>query len=198
IAGGHDGSLEGDPQWTVGQIGGALEFDGTDDFIDCGSSTDYEIPVNITIACWIKLDVFDKTWQAIITTSDSSWRVHRSGSTNNIAWGTTGLAPLDLTGSTDVSTGDWFHVAGVYDGSQKLLYINGELDASSNSTGNISTVTTPVFIGENSGARNRYWAGLIDDVRIYNNALTQAEIQSAMLGEGFPYASMVQSIMIHG
>jgi len=190
LAGGHDGTLEGDPQWVAGQVGsGALEFDGAGDFVNCGSSPDYEIPVNITVACWIKVDVFDKTWQAIITTSDSSWRVHRSGDTNNIAWGTTGVEPLDLTGTTDVSTGDWFHVAAVYNGSQKLLYINGELDASSNSTGNITASTVPVYIGDNSGATGRFWAGLIDDVRIYNNVLTQTEIQSAMLGEGFPYAS---------
>ena len=190
LVGGHDGSLEGDPQWVAGKVGsGALEFDGAGDFVNCGSSPDYEIPVNITIACWIKVDVFDKTWQAIITTSDSSWRLHRSGSTNNIAWGTTGLAPLDLTGTTDVSTGDWFHVAGVYDGSQKLLYINGEVDASSDSTGSITASTMPVYIGDNSASTGRFWAGLIDDLRIYNNALTQAEIQSAMLGEGFGYAS---------
>ncbi len=188
--GGHDGTLEGDPQWVAGQVGsGALEFDGTGDYVDCGSSPDYEIPVNITVACWIKVDVFDTTWQAIITTSDNSWRLHRSGDTNNIAWGTSGLTPLDLTGSTDVSTGDWFHVAGVYDGAQKLLYINGEIDATSDSTGNITTSTMPVFIGDNSQNTGRHWAGLIDDVRIYNNALTQADIQSAMLGEGYPFAS---------
>ncbi|MHC4431833.1 MAG: LamG-like jellyroll fold domain-containing protein, partial [Planctomycetota bacterium] len=184
---GHDGTIMGDPQWVPGKLGGALEFDGSGDYVDCGSSTDYQIPVNISITCWIKVDVFDKTWQAIITTSDSSWRVHRSGSTNNIAWGSTGLTPLDLTGTTDVSTGDWFHVAAVYNGAQKLLYINGELDASSDSTGEISTVTTPVFIGENSGATGRHWAGLIDDVRIYKRALTDVEILGVMAGGGAEY-----------
>ena len=66
---GHDGTIMGDPQWVPGKLGGALEFDGAGDYVDCGASPDYEIAVNITIACWINVDVFDKTWQAIITTS---------------------------------------------------------------------------------------------------------------------------------
>ncbi|MHC4228239.1 MAG: hypothetical protein ACYSW0_12510, partial [Planctomycetota bacterium] len=58
---GHDGTIMGDPQWVPGKLGGALEFDGAGDYVDCGASPDYEIAVNITIACWIKVDVFDKT-----------------------------------------------------------------------------------------------------------------------------------------
>jgi len=184
---GHDGTIMGDPQWVPGKLGGALEFDGSGDYVDCGSSPDFEIAVNITIACWIKVDVFDKTWQAIITTSDSSWRVHRSSSSNNIAWGSSGLSPTDLTGTTDVSTGDWFHIAAVYNGAQKLLYINGNLDASSDSTGNITASSVPVYIGENSGATGRFWAGLIDDVRIYKRALTDTEILGVMSGGGAEY-----------
>jgi hypothetical protein len=184
---GHDGTLVGDPQWVSGMLGGALEFDGAGDYVDCGSSPDYEIAVNISITCWIKVNQFTPTWQAIITTSDSSWRVHRSGSTNNIAWGTTGLTPLDLTGTTDVSTGDWFHIAAVYNGTQKLLYINGNVDASSDSTGNITASTMPVYIGDNSGATGRFWDGLIDDVRIYRRALNEVEILGVMAGGGAEY-----------
>jgi hypothetical protein len=184
---GHDGTLMGDPKWVPGKLGGALEFDGDGDYVDCGASSDFEIPVNLSITCWIKVNQFDKTWQAIMTTSDSSWRVHRSSSSNNIAWGTSGLSPTDLTGTTDVSTGEWFHIAAVYNGTQKLLYINGNLDASSDSTGNISTSSMPVFIGENSGATNRFWDGLIDDVRIYSRALSETEILGVMSGGGTEY-----------
>jgi hypothetical protein len=184
---GHDGTLMGDPKWVSGHLGGALEFDGDGDYVDCGSSPDFEIPVNISITCWIKVNQFDKTWQAIITTSDSSWRVHRSSSSNNIAWGSSGLSPTDLTGTTDVSTGEWFHIAAVYNGTQKLLYINGNLDASSDSTGNITTSSMPVYIGENSGATSRFWDGLIDDVRIYRRALSETEILGVMAGGGTDY-----------
>ena len=184
---GHDGTLVGDPKWVPGRLGGALEFDGDGDFVELENNTDFDIPVNITITCWIKVNQFDKTWQAIVTNGDGSWRVHRSSSSNNIAWGSSGLSPTDLTGTTDVSTGEWFHIAAVYNGTQKLLYINGNLDASSDSTGNINNSTYGVNIGENDQATGRYFDGLIDDVRIYRRALLDVEILGVMAGGGTDY-----------
>jgi len=173
---GNDGVLMGDPQWVEGIVGGALEFDGVDDFIDCGNSPVLAITGDITVACWIKVAQFDKSWQAIVTTGDSSWRVHRSSGSDNVAWGTSGLDPTDLTGTVNVNDAQWHHIAGVYNGSQKLLYIDGVLDASADSTGNINASTYNVNIGENNQATGRYFNGLIDDVRIYNQALSAAEI----------------------
>jgi hypothetical protein len=94
---GNNGTLMGDPQWVAGQIDGALELDGTGDYVDCGNDASYNIPVNITLAAWIKVGTFDRSWQAICNRGDSSWRLHRSGGSNNISWGTSGLEPLDLT-----------------------------------------------------------------------------------------------------
>ncbi|MEA3226452.1 MAG: LamG domain-containing protein, partial [Planctomycetota bacterium] len=184
---GNDGTLVGDPQWVPGRLGGALEFDGSGDYVEFANNTNFDIPVNITVACWIKVNLFDKTWQAIVTNGDGSWRVHRSSSSSNIAWGTSGLSPTDLTGTTDVSTGEWFHIAAVYDGTQKLLYIDGNLDASSNSTGNINNSSYGVNIGENDQATGRHFDGLIDDVRIYRRALRDTEILGVMSGGGAEY-----------
>ena len=179
---GNDGTLQGNPQWVAGKIGGALEFDGNGDYVDCGDSLAFNINTNITVACWIKVRQLDKSWQAIVAQGDDSWRVHRSSSSNNIAWGTNGLSPKDITGSVNVNDGQWHHVAGVYDGAQKHLYVDGNLDASSNSTGKINNSSYNVNIGENAQATGRYWDGLIDDVRVYNRALTQEEIQPVMIG----------------
>jgi hypothetical protein len=166
---GNNGTLMGDPQWVVGQIDGALEFDGDGDYVDCGNDASYNIPVNITLAAWIKVGTFDTGWQAICNKGDSSWRLHRSGSSNNIAWGTTGLTPLDLTGSSNANDGAWHHYAGVYNGTQKILYHNGDVDASVASTGNIDNNTYNVMIGENAQSTGRHFLGTIDDVRIYRD-----------------------------
>jgi hypothetical protein len=177
---GNDGTLVGDPQWVAGMVDGAIELDGVDDFVDCGNSELLDITGDITVACWIKVDLFDKNWQAIVTHGDNSWRVHRSSGSDNVAWGTSGLSPTDLTGTTNVNDAEWHHVAGVYNGAQKLLYIDGALDASADSTGNINSSTFNVNIGENNQATGRFFDGLIDDVRIYNKALPALQIRDIM------------------
>ena len=83
----------------------------------------------------------------------------------------------NIRGSVSVNDGQWHHVAGVYDGSVMSLYIDGELDVSSICKGSIDVTDKPLYIGENSEEPNRFWNGLIDDVRIYNCGLSQSEIE---------------------
>jgi len=180
---GNHGALQGDPQWVIGQVGGALEFDGSGDFVDCGANTVFNIDTNISVMCWIKVRRFNRNWQAVVTQGDNSWRLHRSSNTDNIAWGTSGLDPTDITGSINVNDEEWHHVAGVYNGTQKILFVDGNIDASADATGSIDSSTYRVHIGENAQQTRRHWNGLIDDVRIYNKALTMEEIQEAMRGE---------------
>ncbi|MEE9465699.1 MAG: LamG-like jellyroll fold domain-containing protein, partial [Candidatus Neomarinimicrobiota bacterium] len=180
---GNDGTLVGDPQWVTGQLNGALEFDGNGDFVNCGNDASFNIPINITVAAWIKVGTFDRDWQSICTHGDNSWRLHRSGSSNNISWGTSGLTPMDLTGSVNANDGAWHHFAGVYNGTQKILYHMGDVDAAVASTGNIDSSNYNVNIGENNQQTGRNFIGIIDDVRIYRRALTETEIEEIMLGE---------------
>lgn len=72
--------------------------------------------------------------------------------------------------------GRWHHVVGTYDGSQICLYADGKLDISSTASGTIKVNDQPVYIGENSEQSNRFWNGLIDDVRLYSYAMSEDEI----------------------
>ena len=74
--------------------------------------------------------------------------------------------------------GSWTHVALTYDGSLLRLYVNGVQAASANVSGAIQSSSSPLWIGGNQYDEN--FVGLIDDVRVYNRALTQAEIQTDM------------------
>jgi hypothetical protein len=66
----------------------------------------------------------------------------------------------------------------VYDGEKMYLYIDAVLDVSQAASGGIGTNDQPVYIGENSEMAQRFWNGLIDEVRIYNCALDEGRIKA--------------------
>jgi hypothetical protein len=175
--GSHAGKLVGDATWTEGVAGGALQFDGQGDYVDLGTSPDFDIADRITIAAWVKVTAFDMDWQAIIAKGDTAWRLSRDQD-NNLHFGCTGLWPEWVRGNVDVNDGRWHHVAGSYDGSELRLYVDGKLDASARTQGAINVNAYPVYIGENAEHPGRSWHGLIDDVRLYNYALSETEIRS--------------------
>jgi len=174
----NHGTLHGDPEYVPGHVDNALDCDGTGDYVDCGNSTVLnQITANVTVAAWIQVRTFDTTWQAILTKGDNSWRIHRGSSSNNINFAISGHNPLSITGTTNVNDGEWHHVAGVYDGAGKVLYVDGQVEASDTATGAIPVSTYNVNIGENSQQTGRHWSGLIDDARIYKRALSAKDIQ---------------------
>lgn len=176
----HAGTPVGNPKWTPGAMGGALEFSGKGDYVDLGTAADFDITDRITVCAWIKVNAFDVDWQTIIAKGDTAWRLSRDQA-NNLHFACTGLWPEWARGSANVNDSQWHHVAGVYDGAEIRLYIDGKLDASAKTRGSINVNTYPVWIGENAEHPGRGWHGLIDDVRLYNYALSQAEIEN--LGE---------------
>jgi hypothetical protein len=173
---GNDGVLVGDPQWVGGQLGGALEFDGIDDYVDCGNGASLDITGDITVMCWIKVAAFSKTWETILGRGDDSYRMSRGpGTGDSIHFGANGTGD-NLNATTVVTTDTWRHVALVYDGTDKIIYIDGVEDARAASSGNINSSAYNMVIGHNSQQANRFLTGLVDDVRIYNQALSAAEV----------------------
>ena len=163
-----------------GYPGTALDFDGDDDFITIPNEPPFDFTGAMTIEAWIRVDAFDKTWQAIVTKGDSAWRLHRYNNTNTVAFGTTGLSNVDLYGTTNVNDGQWHHVAAVYDGSNKYLYVDGRLDASAAAAGSVSLNNYAVRIGENWEETGRQFDGRMDEVRIWSVARNQDQIRETM------------------
>jgi hypothetical protein len=81
-----------------------------------------------------------------------------------------------IVSSTNLTAGVWYHVAGVVDGENRSLYINGQLDTSAGNPVAISTnIVAPIIIGR-AGGGGYYFPGIIDDVRIYDKPLSAGEI----------------------
>jgi len=152
-----------------------FQFDDASAYVEAPLTLDVN-PSAFTISVWINVIAFDKTWQAIVTKGDSSWRLHRSGTSSTVAFSTTGLSNVDLSSARSVNDGLWHHLAAVYDGTNKYIYIDGTLDASVAVTGTLAQNAYPVRIGENAQATGRYFNGFIDEVGLYNQALSSAQI----------------------
>ena len=174
-----NGTAQGNPVYEAGAVGQAMMFDGIDDYVDCTNNVKFDtITDKITVAAWIRVDLFDKNYQAIVTKGDSSWRIARDGTGDDVQWRCNGPTPsLEVVSQATVNDGQWHHLAGTYDGATARLYVDGVLDGSMATTGAISKNTAPVYISGNSEKASRLWNGSIDDVRIYNRALTEAEVR---------------------
>ena len=194
--GNNDGTLEGDATWAAGWIVGALELDG-DDYVDCGSKDGYNITEQITLAAWIKPDPeFNyPDWSGIIMRGGpniDTFAFYYNGPNQQLGFKTTGTStPWMAIAAPGLFDGEWHHVAAVYDGTRKPIYLDGEEVGSMDTTGSIETSDGRLLLGagRDMSPPTHYLVGLIDDARIYDAALDQVEIQASMLGaEGFPFA----------
>ena len=186
-ANGLHGRLMGDAQIVSdAERSNVLSLDGDGDYVDCGNVSAFDITGSITVACWIKVNAFDKEYQSIVTRGVFSWRIYREGSTNNLSFVCNGLSEDTCTSSEtrDVNDGKWHHVVGAYDGQKICLYIDGNINNSMNATGLMNLDQENVYIGAmNMGIPSFEFNGLIDDVRIYSYALSQEEVGALYAGE---------------
>ncbi|TKJ35764.1 MAG: hypothetical protein CEE38_14250 [Planctomycetes bacterium B3_Pla] len=174
------GTEMGNPTYEAGVFGQAISLDGDGDYVDCGLAPEFDITDFITFTYWIKVVEFDKGWNTVLSKGDDSWRSSRAARNNFMEAAVTGTTGDYTYGVTPVDDRQWHHVGFVYDGKRNYLYLDGELDASEPSTGQINVSSHPLWIGENSQFQGGCWNGLIDDVQIYNRALSQEEVQIIM------------------
>jgi len=173
---GNDGSLQGDPVWrpNMGKIAGALEFDGSGDYVKIDDESEFDIIGQITISAWVNIASIPAEWTAIVTKGDSAWRLSTESADRRFHFAIGGSTWLN--GQERVSANEWHHIVSVYNGRQMRTYIDGKLDVSKPCNEGIRSNGYPVYIGENAEQTGRFWHGLIDDVRIYNYALKEADI----------------------
>ncbi|MBT3501187.1 MAG: LamG domain-containing protein, partial [Candidatus Marinimicrobia bacterium] len=143
----------------------------------------------MTVEAWIKLDDFGaiNEWEAFVAKGDGAWRLHRAYGTDKLNFAiNNGIGSLNITGTTNIADGGWHHIVGVFDNDNDklMIYVNGSLDGTSAGvTATIDNTAYKVAIGENLQNTGRYVDGKIDEVRIWNDARTQAEIQANMYTE---------------
>ena len=175
---GNNGTISGATWTTSGKYGNALIFNGTNALVTINNAASLQLTSGMTLEAWVyPTTVSNKSRDVIYKGNDN---YYLEGSTNNSrrpALGGTFGSPIYGTAALTANT--WTHLAGTYDGATMSLYINGVQVTSRAQTGAIATSTNPLQIGGDS-IYGQYFAGRIDEVRVYNRALGAAEIQSDM------------------
>jgi len=174
----NTGSLINGPIWTNGKIDGALSFDGVDDAVQIGTSN---ISVSGgTIAFWAYAENFSSAHHFFFSHMTQPWSNRIQLYTDN----TEGYLDLGLgdshtrhTNIQDLNTNIWYHITLTWDGANYVVYVDGAGKASGTYTG-LSILETYADIGNNgySSDRTEAFKGIIDEVRIYNRALSATEI----------------------
>ena len=171
------------PQWTGGKVNHALDFDGDDDYVDCGNDESLNIISAITIEAWVNTNSLE-TREIITRVNGNDWghivyQIHIGD--KKIQWrvynGSSGGINIVVSGS--IETNKWYHVVATLDNQYVRLYVNNVKYETLNTIGTLlSDPSIHTRIGTWITAYN--FKGLIDEVRIYNRALSLEEIKNNM------------------
>lgn len=176
---GNDAGLHGPVSWAAGHEGTALSFTGVGNYLLVENSPELNAAGAITIAAWI-----NPTWTAnnrVLQkgTNDNQYRLLKENG-DNFVFDLAGVANGRLEHDKLPAPLEWTHVAATYDGSAMRLYYNATLVATHPASGLIHTTTDPLCIGsKRAGAPSSdEYSGLIDELRIYNRALTAGKVKA--------------------
>lgn len=179
---GNGGTLTSATWTTSGRFGSALVFNGSNSWVTVPDANSLDLTTAMTLEARVYPTVQPTGWRAIIVkeqTGGVAYYLHAgSTSSNRPATGVFAAgAEWSLFGGTRLTANTWTHLAATYDGVTQRLYVNGVQVSSRAQTGAIATSNSPLRIGGNA-VWGEYFQGRIDEVRVYNRVLSQAEIQS--------------------
>lgn len=190
--GGNDGTFIGDPCWTSGRIDGALEFDGVDDYISCGTGPAITGTGPFAVSAWVKTNVVKG--HGIVTQRSASSAggsygvsIFRDGRVQFYVYG--GDIGFIFRSNVTVNDGLWHHVAAVrINSTDGEIYVDGSLSATGSGPAR-SLNKVPVWIGGPGFTGPHHFGGSIDDVMIFNRALSAEEVEQ-LYWEGFSYLEL--------
>ena len=180
--GGHNGKLEKNPTWVDGRFGEALEFNGGNyvELEDAAPDLHFGGVEPFTVSAWVNPNpggtVIGKfnggVIGAYILVVQGSVTFHRE------------VAPWGLNSTKNVPQGDFSHVAATYDGEEMRIYIDGDPAGEQPRGAQNTDAVTPVLIGARftGGAPSNFFTGVIDEVILFNVALSEADVQTVMRG----------------
>jgi hypothetical protein len=180
------GTLANGPVWTSGRVGNGLSFDGVNDYVSLGDPASLRPSNVITLAAWVNFSNTSSNRQ-IIAKDDSEYPLNETFLRINAGGAIVcSVGGVRVTVSPGVAIGQWTHLACTYDGANVRVYVNGSQRGSVPRTG---PIPDEVGVGWLIGARTPaspaiFMSGKLDEVRIYNRALSANDIVSLVSFNG--------------
>ncbi len=184
---GHDGELIGSPQWVEGVYGGALQFAGSPDKVDIPYSDQLNPAGAFSASVWANVDPAGSSHRSPITSRDDypqrGYIIYCEPGNTWQFWTGSAAGGWNNTQGPAVDLGEWTHLAVTYLDGEKKLYVNGELSGEGTDAMALNTAQVlRIGAGATEGDGNYFFVGTIDDVAVFDHALTAAEVLSAMQG----------------
>ena len=172
----------------------SLDFDGTDDNVRVEDNATLDITDNITLSAWVRSEGTQQQFAKIVHKykgdANYPYQLNFEGASDDKLTFhlSDGVAEYNATSQSDITQNAWIHVVGTYDGSVLRLYVNGDENSTASASFSIETNNQYLGIGGRDGGTIHAFNGKIDDVRVYNRALTAEEIRHLASG-GMKYST---------
>jgi glucose/arabinose dehydrogenase len=181
---GNNGTILGAARTVAGRFNGALSFDGVNDWVTIPDSPSLDLTGELTLEAWVRPTVAASgAWRTVLLKEQPGNLAYALyGNSDNArpsGYVFTGGSEQGLRGTAALAANTWTHLATTYGGGQLRLYVNGTQVASRALTGQIPTSADALRIGGNS-VWPEWFQGQIDEVRVYNRALSAAQVQADM------------------
>jgi len=195
----HSGTVNGADWTSAGRIDGACDFNGSSDYISCGTLS----MGSGSVCSWVKLDSQPSGDHSVFGLVESSnvryWRLRYAGDKVSFIYRTSSGHHRIWNSVDDYShAGSWHHLAAVFDASSLSLdfYVDGEeISMSCSSSGSPSgTITQPAAVGRAGGYNGYFIDGLVDEVLLYNSCLSSNEVHDLYLYNGTNFASAALAV----
>ncbi len=170
-------------KYVEGVTGKGIELTTNADYVDCGNKIDPYVIEEITVEAWIYVTSFANTnWNNVVVSKNGGplpygWELRVGDHQAEMVIATDGKWYTALSPKI-LNLNQWYHLIGTYNGTHVNLYVNGELVKSEVAPGKLTKYSGSMNIGRNPYWTNRQFNGIIDEVKIYNYALSDVEIRN--------------------
>ena len=177
---GLDGEFSGAPKWVEGKFGSALEFDGEDDYVKVADDNALDLTDEVTLMAWFNPSAA-LTSRRMMVKNNSIFVIFDFGNASSVDFLVKPDNLFAQSKTTDWKIGQWYHFAGTFDGKTLRVYVDGELEGETPNNSPITPSDLDFWIGgDDFGRPTDHFPGKIDEVRIYEKALSRANIQKVM------------------